>query len=152
VRAKRAPLGTPRTASRIRGSGCRRRAGARLLLAGDNTFEDGLGVHRLVRLQPRRRAGSRLPWRREQEAAAGGCDLFLYSHHLLHRLMRLQPRRRAGARLSWRREQEATPGGPALDFGRSADHEEDTAGPAAARPLSQSGVAQRSRPREARGK
>jgi len=34
----------PRTASRVRGSGCRRRAGARLLLAGDNTFEDGLGI------------------------------------------------------------------------------------------------------------
>jgi len=26
------------------GSGRRRRAGARLLLAGDNTFEDGLGM------------------------------------------------------------------------------------------------------------
>jgi len=33
-----APLGTPRTAS-IRGSGGRKRAGARLLFAGDNTFE-----------------------------------------------------------------------------------------------------------------
>jgi len=39
-----APLGTPRTASRIRGSGCRRRAGARLLLAGENAFEDVLGI------------------------------------------------------------------------------------------------------------
>jgi len=39
-----APLGTPRAAGRIRGSGCRRRAGASLLLAGDNTFEDGLGI------------------------------------------------------------------------------------------------------------
>ena len=45
-----APLGTPRTASRIRGSGCRRRAGARLLLAGDNTFEDGLGIIHYCRL------------------------------------------------------------------------------------------------------
>ena len=32
-------LGTPRTASCIHGSGCRRCAGARLLLAGDNTCE-----------------------------------------------------------------------------------------------------------------
>jgi len=39
-----APLGTPRTASRIRGSGCRRRAEARLLLTGDHTFEDGLRI------------------------------------------------------------------------------------------------------------
>jgi len=45
-----APLGTQRTASRIRGSGCRRRAGARLLLAGDNTFEDGLGIIHYCRL------------------------------------------------------------------------------------------------------
>ena len=45
-----APLGTPRTASRIRGSGCRRRAGARLLLAGYNTFEDGLGIIHYCRL------------------------------------------------------------------------------------------------------
>jgi len=45
-----APLGTPRTASRIRGSGCRRRAGARLLLAGDTTFEDGLGIIHYCRL------------------------------------------------------------------------------------------------------
>ena len=45
-----APLVTPRTASRIRGSGCRRRAEARLLLAGDETFEDGLGILRLCRL------------------------------------------------------------------------------------------------------
>jgi len=55
VRAKRAlrhatTLGTPRTASRIRGSGCRRRAGARLLLAGDNTFEDGLVIIHYCRL------------------------------------------------------------------------------------------------------
>jgi len=34
-RVRSAPLGTPRTASRIRGSGCRRRAGARLLHIGD---------------------------------------------------------------------------------------------------------------------
>ena len=39
-----APLGTPRTASRIRGSGCRRRAGARLVLAGYNTVEDSPGI------------------------------------------------------------------------------------------------------------
>jgi len=45
-----APLGTPRTASRVRGSGRRRRAGARLLLAGDNTFEDGLGIIHYCRL------------------------------------------------------------------------------------------------------
>jgi len=45
-----APLGTPRTASRIRGSGCRRRAGARLLLAGENTFEDDLGIIHYCRL------------------------------------------------------------------------------------------------------
>jgi len=45
-----APFGTPRTASRIRGSGCRRRARARLLLAGDNTFEDGLGIIHYCRL------------------------------------------------------------------------------------------------------
>jgi len=38
------PLGTPRTASRVRGSGRRRRAGARLLLAGVTTFEDDLGI------------------------------------------------------------------------------------------------------------
>ena len=43
MHAKRAPR-TPRTAGRISGFGCRRRAGARLLLAGDNTFEDGLIV------------------------------------------------------------------------------------------------------------
>ena len=36
--------------ARIRGSGCRRRAGARLLLAGDNTFEDGLGIIHYCRL------------------------------------------------------------------------------------------------------
>jgi len=35
-----APLGTPRTASRRRSSGSRRRAVACLLLAGDTTFED----------------------------------------------------------------------------------------------------------------
>ena len=45
-----APLGTPRTASRICGSGCRRRAGARLLLAGDNAFEDGLAIIHYCRL------------------------------------------------------------------------------------------------------
>ena len=45
-----APLGTPRTVSRIRGSGCRRRGGAHLLLAGDNTFEDGLGIIHYCRL------------------------------------------------------------------------------------------------------
>ena len=45
-----APLGTSRTASRIRGSGCRRRARARLLLAGDTTFEDGLGIIHYCRL------------------------------------------------------------------------------------------------------
>jgi len=45
-----APLGTPRTASRIRSSGCRRRAGARLLLAGDTTFEDVLGIIRYCRI------------------------------------------------------------------------------------------------------
>jgi len=45
-----APLGTPHTASRIRGSGSRRRAGACLLLAGDNTFEDGLGIIHYCRL------------------------------------------------------------------------------------------------------
>ena len=45
-----APLGTPRTASRIRGSSCRRRAGARLLLAGDNAFEDGLEIIHYCRL------------------------------------------------------------------------------------------------------
>ena len=39
-----APLGMPRTAGRTRGSGCLRRAGARLLLAGDHTFEDGLEI------------------------------------------------------------------------------------------------------------
>jgi len=39
-----APLGTPRTASRIRCFGCRRRAGARLLLAGASAIEDGLGI------------------------------------------------------------------------------------------------------------
>jgi len=44
------PVGTPRTASRIRGSGCRRHAGARLLLVGDNTFEDGLGIIHCIRL------------------------------------------------------------------------------------------------------
>jgi len=33
-----APLGTSRTASRVCGSSRRRRAGAHLLLAGDNTF------------------------------------------------------------------------------------------------------------------
>jgi len=47
-----APLGTPRTASHIRGSGCRRRAGARLLLAGDYTFEDGLGIARTTSASP----------------------------------------------------------------------------------------------------
>ena len=46
-----APVGTPRTASRIRVSGCRRRAGARLLLAGDNTFADGLGIIHYCRLR-----------------------------------------------------------------------------------------------------
>jgi len=45
-----APLGTPRTASCIRGSGCRSRAGARFLLAGDNTFQDGLGSIHYCRL------------------------------------------------------------------------------------------------------
>jgi len=45
-----APLGTPRTASRIRGSGCRRRTGTRLLLPGDNAFEDGLGIIHYCRL------------------------------------------------------------------------------------------------------
>jgi len=45
-----APLGTPRTASRMRGSDCRRRAGARLLLAGDNTFEGGFGIFHYCRL------------------------------------------------------------------------------------------------------
>jgi len=35
---------TPCTASRVRGSGRRRCAGARLLLVGDNTFEDSLGM------------------------------------------------------------------------------------------------------------
>jgi len=45
-----APLGTPRTASSIRISGCRRRAGARHLLAGDDTFEDGLGIIHYCRL------------------------------------------------------------------------------------------------------
>jgi len=45
-----APLGTPRTASRIRGPGCRRCAGARLLLAGYNTFEDGFGIIHYCRL------------------------------------------------------------------------------------------------------
>jgi len=39
-----APLGTPRTASRIRGSGRRRRAGLTLLLARESTLEDGLGI------------------------------------------------------------------------------------------------------------
>jgi len=41
-----APLGTPRTASRIRGSGCRRRAGARLLLAGDQAPTEWLQARR----------------------------------------------------------------------------------------------------------
>ena len=45
-----APLGTPRTASRVRGSGRRRRAEARLLLAGVNTLEDGLGAIHCCRL------------------------------------------------------------------------------------------------------
>ena len=45
-----APLGTPRTANRIRGFGCRRRAGARLLLEGDTLFEDGLGIIQYCRL------------------------------------------------------------------------------------------------------
>jgi len=45
-----APLRTPRTDSRIRGSGCRRSTGARLLLAGDTTFEDGLGIIQYCRL------------------------------------------------------------------------------------------------------
>jgi len=45
-----APFGTPRTASRIRGLGRRRRAGARLLPAGDNTFEGGLGIIHYRRL------------------------------------------------------------------------------------------------------
>jgi len=47
-----APLGTPHTASRVRGSGRRRRAGARLLLAGDTTFEDGLGINLLDITRP----------------------------------------------------------------------------------------------------
>jgi len=41
----------PRTASRVCGSGRRRRAGARLLLAGDNTLEDGLGSIHYCRLE-----------------------------------------------------------------------------------------------------
>jgi len=45
-----APVGTPRTACRLRGSGRRRSAGARLLLAGENTFEDGLGIIHYCRL------------------------------------------------------------------------------------------------------
>jgi len=40
-----APLGAPRTASRVRGSGRRRRTGVRLLFVGDdNTFEGGLDL------------------------------------------------------------------------------------------------------------
>jgi len=35
----------------MRGSGCRRRVGARLLLAGDDTFEDGLGIIHYYRLR-----------------------------------------------------------------------------------------------------
>jgi len=38
------------TASSVRGSGRRMRAGARLLLAGENTFEDGLGIIHYCRL------------------------------------------------------------------------------------------------------
>jgi len=34
----------------MRGSDCRRRAGARLLLAGDNTFEGGFGIFHYCRL------------------------------------------------------------------------------------------------------
>ena len=45
-----APLGTPRTARCARGSGRGRRTGARLLLAGDHTFEDGLGNIHYCRL------------------------------------------------------------------------------------------------------
>jgi len=45
-----APLSTPPTASRIRGSGLRRRAGVRRLLAGENTFEVGLGSIHYCRL------------------------------------------------------------------------------------------------------
>ena len=48
----------PRTASRIRGSGCRRCAGARIMLAGDNTFEDGLGITHFYRLGDLLRADS----------------------------------------------------------------------------------------------
>jgi len=45
-----APSDTPRTASQVRGSGRRRRAGARLLLARDNSIEDGHGIIHYCRL------------------------------------------------------------------------------------------------------
>jgi len=40
----------PRTANRVRDSGRRRRAGARLLLAGDHPVEDVLGIIHYCRL------------------------------------------------------------------------------------------------------
>ena len=46
-----APLGTLRTASHIRGSGRPRRAGARLLLAGENAVADGLRTIHDCRLE-----------------------------------------------------------------------------------------------------
>jgi len=71
----------------MRGSGCRRRGGARLLLAGDNTFGDGLGIIHYCRLgyllrvvcDEGGRARSRAPPHGRDDHGRG-CGLHLYGY------------------------------------------------------------------------
>ena len=67
-------FGTPRTASRVRGSGRRRQAGARLMIDGDSTYEDGLGDIHSCRLGDLRLGLTRMRVTFVSLVSEGVCD------------------------------------------------------------------------------